>query len=232
MARRFDRIRRRLREERGFTLMELMVASIVGTVIMLVAYGLLDSTIRAFGSSEQRTDVAQRGRVAVDAVTQRLRSPVCLEDLGTSSVISADASGITFWSDTTGSNFRAGNPDPVVRELRVAGGVLTERVRATPGGLVTQQRELATGVTQVGTTPFFAYSALSPATTPPRQASVALTVPVPAADLARVARITVSFQIEPRSTDNAKSAAQFVSNVYLRSIDYSSAQGVIRCTAR
>ena len=225
------RLRARLAQEQGFTLIELLVSAVVGTVILLVAFGLLDSTIRAFGSSEGRTDVAQRGRIAMNAFTQRLRSPVCLENNGTSAVISADANSISFWSDTTGSDFRVANPQPVVRELSVAGGVLTERVRATVGGTVTQQSELATGLTQVGTTPILRYWRLSPIATPPRQANVALTPPVAAADLPSVARVSVSFKVDPRSGD-PKSAAEFQNDVYFRSIDYSSALGAIRCTAR
>jgi prepilin-type N-terminal cleavage/methylation domain-containing protein len=226
------RIRRRLSDERGFTLIELLVSAAVGTVIMLVAFGLLDATIRAFGSSADRTDVAQRGRLAITEVTQKLRSPVCLDVNGTSAVISADASGISFWSDTTGSDFRGANPLPVVRELRVTGGILTEKVRATPTGAITSQRDIATGLNQVGTSPYFAYYALSASTTPPRQANVSLGSPVGAADLSRVARITVSFQASPPSSGNQRSAAEFVNNVYIRSIDSSSALGAIRCTAR
>jgi prepilin-type N-terminal cleavage/methylation domain-containing protein len=226
------RIRRRLAGESGFTLMELMVSAVVGTVIMLVAFGLLDATIKAFGSSADRTDVAQRGRLAITEVTQKLRSPVCLDTNGTSAVISADANGISFWSDTTGSDFRGSNPLPVVRELRVTGGVLTEKVRATPTGPVTLQRDVATGLTPVGTAPYFAYYALSASTTPPRQANVSLGSPVAAVDLPRVARITVSFNVAPPASGNQKSAAEFVNNVYIRSIDSSSALGVIRCTAR
>jgi prepilin-type N-terminal cleavage/methylation domain-containing protein len=224
-----DRIRRRMREERGFTLIELMVSAAIGSVIMLVAYGLMDATIRAFGDSTDRTEVASRGRIALDAATQALRSPVCLEP-ETSAVISADGSSIQFWSDTTGSDFRTGNPQPVVRELSVAGGVLTERVRATVGGAVTQQRELAAGVSQIGSTPYFRYWKLSPATTPPRRADVAVTTPAAATDLPLIARVSISFQVDPRSGGNAKSAAQFQNDVYIRSFD--SALGVVRCTAR
>ena len=226
------RLRRRLREERGFTLIELMVSAVVGTVIMLVAYGLLDATVRAFGSSGDRTEVAARGRIALDALTQRLRSPVCLTPNGASAVIAGDATSIQFWSDTSGSDFRTGNPQPVVRELDFAGGVLTERVRATVGGTVTQQREIATGVSPFGSTPYFRYWRLSDIATPPRRADVGLTTPLATADLPRVARISVSFQVDPRSGGDPKSAAQFQNDIYMRSIDYSSALGEIRCTDR
>lgn len=226
------RIRRRLSSEQGFTLIELLVSTVIGAVVMLAAFGLLDSTIGAFGSAQDRTDVASRGRLAMDSVIQRLRSPICLDANGTSAVISADSTSISFWSDTTGSDFRTGNAQPVVRELSISNGVLTERTRATVGGAVTRERPVATGLTQIGTTAYFRYWKLSASTTPPRQANVALTVPVAAADLASVARISVSFTVNPRSGGDAKHAAQFQNDVYIRAIDYSSPLGVIRCTSR
>jgi prepilin-type N-terminal cleavage/methylation domain-containing protein len=229
---RLRRVRRRLAVESGFTLIELLVSAVIGTVIMMVAFGLLDATIKAFGSSGERTDVAQRGRLAMATVTQELRSPVCLTNNGTSAVISADSTGLSFWSDMTGSDFRGASPQPVVRELRIAGGILTEKVRATPTGSVTSERELVTGLTQVGSTPYFSYYALSPNTAPPRQANVSLGSPVGATDLSRVSRISVAMQVNPRNAEDAKSAAQFSNDVYLRSIDNASTLGVIRCTAR
>lgn len=222
-------IRRRLRDQRGFTLIELMTAAAVGSVIMLVAYGLLDATVRTFGNSADRTDVASRGRLALDAATQRLRSPVCLEP-ATSAIVSGDANSIQFWSDTTGSDFRTGNPQPVVRELSVAGGVLTERVRATAGGTVTQQRELATGISQIGSTPYFRYWKLTPAATPPRRATEPVGTPIAATDLPLVARVSIAFQVDPRNGGDPKSAAQFQNDVYIRSFDHQ--QGAMRCTAR
>jgi hypothetical protein len=120
----------------------------------------------------------------------------------------------------------------VVRELAFAGGVLTERERATVGGTVTAQRELANGLSQIGSTPYFRYWELSAASVTPRRADVAIATPMAAADLPSVARISVSFQVDPRGGGDAKSAAQFQNDVYVRSVDPSNADGTIRCTAR
>ena len=54
-----------------------MVAAIVGIVIVGVAFGLLDAVVRTTATSDTRIDVAQRGRLAIDTITQRLRSQVC-----------------------------------------------------------------------------------------------------------------------------------------------------------
>ena len=241
------RVLHRLRSEQsGFTLIELLTAAVVGTVIVAVAFGLLDSTVRAFGSSSSRTDVAQRGRLSMDVVLQKLRSPVCLEvnapggGVPNAAFLNATGSSVTFWSDTTGSNFTGpvatsdppttANPKPVVRTLTYDQGVLSEEVRSTNGGTVIANRQLATGIQPIGTTPIFSFWRLSDPTTPatPRQASVALTVPVAAADRDRIARMRVSFEQRPDSGD-AKNAAEFVNDVYIRSIDTGQARGSNRC---
>jgi hypothetical protein len=224
--------RQRIAGERGFTVFELLMAASIGTVILLAAYGLLDSTVRAFGTSGQRTDVAQRGRLTMDETTRRLRSPVCLEANGTSAVLDATSTSIRFWSDLTGSDFRTGNPQPVVRELTVTGGVLNEAVRNTPSGTITSRRELGTRLGQVGGAPHFRYYALEPVKSPPapRQANVALGSPVAAGDLRRIARVTVAFRVAAGNGD-PKLAADFESDVYIRSIDQSEPMGAIRCSA-
>jgi type II secretory pathway pseudopilin PulG len=225
------------REEGGFTLVELLTATVIGTVILLVSFSMLDTTIRSFGSSEARTDVAQRGRLALDNVTQRLRSPVCIEP-STSAVLSATPTSISFWSDLTGSDFDPDDPadpndrvspQPVVRELAVTNGVLTETIRAAPSGAVVQApRELLSGVTG---TPTFTYFALSPQVPLPRTATVALGSTVASADLARIARIRVAFTVNPRNPQHQRVATDFTNDVYIRSIDVGSAGGVIRCIA-
>jgi hypothetical protein len=53
---------------------------------------------------------------------------------------------------------------------------------------------------------------------------------VAATDLDRIARVTVAFEQRPPN-GNAKFAAQFVNDVYVRSIDGGSGRGIIRCVA-
>jgi Tfp pilus assembly protein PilW len=231
-----DRLRR---EESGFTLIELLVASVVGIVIIGVAFGLLDATVNAFGSSSSRTDAAQRGRLAADVVAQNLRSPVCLtSDVSTNpffqnntAFVAASASSVTFWSDTTGSNFSGApsNPLPVLRELTLTGGVLTETVRNSVGGPVVSQRDLATDVQPVGSDLFTYYRLTDlPA---PRTATVQLTSPVAATDLDRIARVTISLDQRPRDPNDTKNGSQYVNDVYVRALDPGSIRGGIRCVA-
>lgn len=223
-----SRLRTRIaREESGFTLIELMVSAVIGVVIVGVAFALLDSSVRAFGSSEARTDAAQRGRLALDVVTQQLRSPVCISPApNDAAFVSASPTAVKFMSDLSG-----GVRPPVERELIYSAGTLTEKERDVATGTV-RTRELITGIAPVDTsTPVFSYFALTPISSSGRSATVSLGAggTVLADDLKRITRIHVAFKVVPRNADDSKSAADFVSDVYVRAIDASSEAGTINC---
>jgi len=69
----------RLRQEEGFTVMEVLIATLVGFVVLAAAMGLLESTVRLNTGVMGKTDAMQRGRLAMDKITQQLRSQVCLD---------------------------------------------------------------------------------------------------------------------------------------------------------
>ena len=107
--------RARLAAEDGFTLTELMVACAVGMIVILAATNLLDSSGRASGSVLDRVDGNQRGRVAMEQITQRLRSQVCPVD-GATPVLYGDGNQVTFYADL--STRTDGLFQPEVRRLR------------------------------------------------------------------------------------------------------------------
>jgi prepilin-type N-terminal cleavage/methylation domain-containing protein len=63
-----------LASERGFTLIEMMVTLVTGTVVLLATYFVLDVSIRESSRLSERTDATQRGRVAMEKVLQELHS--------------------------------------------------------------------------------------------------------------------------------------------------------------
>ena len=225
------------RDESGFTLLELMMAAVVGTVIVLIAFGMLDASVRAFGSSEARTDAAQRGRLALDQVAQQLRSPVCIYPApNDAAFLTATPTYAKFTSGlpagrTTVTPDQAGRQTPIERELIYNSGTLTEKTR-NPSTGATTTRELITGIAPVdGSTPIFSYFALTPLSSSGRTATVELGAgsSVAAADLQRIARIHVAFKVVPPKSQDAKSAAEFINDVYVRAINASSQLGDINC---
>lgn len=91
-----------LRREDGFTVMEVLVASLIGFVVLAATLGLLESTVRLNTGVMAKTDAMQRGRLAMDNITQQLRSQVCL-DWQNSAILKdiATANSVTFYSDFT-----------------------------------------------------------------------------------------------------------------------------------
>ena len=67
-----------VRDESGFTLIELIVALAIGTVVLLAAFMLVDASAPLAGKTQDRVDAFQRGRLALDIVGAELRSQVCM----------------------------------------------------------------------------------------------------------------------------------------------------------
>jgi prepilin-type N-terminal cleavage/methylation domain-containing protein len=223
------RIRRRTAQQRGFTLIELMVAMTVGMVIIGVAFGLLDAVVRTFGSSGERVDVSQRGRQAMDTVTQKLRSQVCggTNPDFTPSFVYADKDKVVFWSDTGDKAADGITPKGKrLRGLELAGATLNELEFPGTGqdpAATPTKRELATDLAannNGGLFRFYAYNpqAANQAATPAPPLYLELTgAPLVAADLQRIVRVTVNFTAFPRnSSATDKLAADFTGDFLSR----------------
>ena len=85
------------RDERGFTLPELLVAIPIGVIVLLATFLTLDSSVVLTGKVTDRVDRTQRSRVAMEDITRKLRSQVC-PDIGKSALISADDYSVKFYS--------------------------------------------------------------------------------------------------------------------------------------
>lgn len=86
------------RQEEGMSLIELIVTVTVGMVVLLALGNLLDAAGRASAEVHDRVDATQRGRVAVEQITQRLRSQVCL-DVNTPAIAFAGPDDLGFYTD-------------------------------------------------------------------------------------------------------------------------------------
>lgn len=111
-------LRRRLNSQSGFTLIELLVSLSIGMIVLLAAGNLLDASGRASAEVQDRVDAVQRGRVATEQLTQRLRSQVCLNS-GTPAVAFASTDELWFYTDL--GDHTAGF-FPEARKLRLVAG--------------------------------------------------------------------------------------------------------------
>jgi prepilin-type N-terminal cleavage/methylation domain-containing protein len=220
------RLRRRLRSERGFTLIEMLVASAIGLVVLTVMLGLLDSSQTASSRVAARVDGTQRGRVAMEQVTQRLRSQICL-GAATPLIVGdatspTDANSVTFYSDLgNGSDFL-----PEKRRIYVSGTDLKERIIAGAGlppnttfTATPRDRTLMQNikpVVQNGVNlAYFRYYTFDTATPP--QPTVEVKPPLVAADSGRIVQVVIAFSAG--SGKEARVDTNFVNGVYSRAAD-------------
>ena len=177
MRRLLHRLRR---DERGFSLPELVVTMAIGTIVIAAALGLLKFTMKRANDVNTRIDANQRGRLALDVVTRQLRSQVCLNP-ATKPLVVAKANELTFYGDLRNN---AAGLTPVAQKrtvkLDTATSTLVELVSTgteTADGVYSwstpNSRTLLTDVTQDGSTPLFRYYAFN--TRPSRPCSTPVT---------------------------------------------------------
>lgn len=222
MRRLLQRLRR---DERGFTVMELLVATTIGVTTLLAAGTLSSALLHAQTRISDRTESIARGRTAMEQIVQQLRSQVCLGP-GYPAITYGDNSRVTFYADLANRTFV-----PQQRDLQYVGGALTERdyngtatgaqppftFSATPARtrVILDRMQLQTsGGTSV---PFFRYYAFD-GNNPIRPARL-LATPLSAADAPRVVQITVAFQALPSRGGSGTTAEPFTANVFVRTAD-------------
>ena len=83
--------RSRLRDERGYSLIELMMATAAGLVVCLTAFTILLTSLQFAQADSDRLDADQQGSVAMERIVQALASS-CVAGQSSSPVIGSPAS--------------------------------------------------------------------------------------------------------------------------------------------
>jgi prepilin-type N-terminal cleavage/methylation domain-containing protein len=200
-------MRARLADERGFTLVELLAALVVGSIVLFAGFGLLDTAVRLQARSVDSLDATDRGRVAIDQVSQSLASRLCLG--GVPSLVDARDDRVEFYSSAA----RESGPVSIVvqrRRLSVTSTSIREEIwtgspplappELPPASTTTPAttRTVVSGVRPIGSTPIFRYFAY---TGTPARPTLALPTPLSAGDLSRVALIDVGFVAQGKRAD-------------------------------
>jgi prepilin-type N-terminal cleavage/methylation domain-containing protein len=192
-------MRARLAAEDGFTLVELLAALVVGTIVLFAAFGLLDTAVRLQAKSVDGLDATDRGRVGIDQISQGFASRICLGDQP--SLVAAGDSGVEFYASLAPES-SAVRLVVQRRRLTVTGTGIREDVWSgsppvAPPSLPpasttapTTTRMIVSGIRQIGSTPIFRYYANQGT---PAQPTLLLATPLSAADLPRAVLIDVSF---------------------------------------
>jgi prepilin-type N-terminal cleavage/methylation domain-containing protein len=223
-----SRMNRLRSDESGFTLPELLTAMVIGMVVLLAAFMLLDRAVSTSAKLSDRQDSTQRGRLAMEVVSRELRSQVCLGD--GQPIVAGDDNSVTFYANLS-SNSNAADKRVlryVASEKRLYEDVYTGTgtfpdltFPATP----TRTRELLNPLQPVldgtVTRPIFRYYKYKVGGTPGELLQLAS--PLSAVDAPDVVTIKIAFAALPqrkvaRTTDVAD-ATTFESDVYVRLAD-------------
>jgi hypothetical protein len=225
----------RLRQEAGMTLMELLTAVTIGMIVMLGMFALLDNTVRMNTNAMAKTDAMQRGRLAMDVMTQELRSQVCLDNLAGPAIVPnvTNATTIEFYSDfsegdgTVPPTKRRLQYDPVTGDVTTAvwmTNVLEPRPGDFPVAPANRQMRLENIALQKdaggNTIPFLRYYAYRWVGNPARpEASLELVPPIDANEARRVARIDVTLMSQPLGANDRTKGVNLTDQVMARHSD-------------
>lgn len=89
-------LRKRLSTEGGFTLVEMVAAMAILTIVIVAFAQLLAFTVKRSGRTEEQSTLQTEARAGIDAFTADLRQAMCNDQ--TSPVTTANASQITFYT--------------------------------------------------------------------------------------------------------------------------------------
>jgi prepilin-type N-terminal cleavage/methylation domain-containing protein len=211
-----------MRSERGMTMVELLVAMTVGTIVIAGAMMALTRAFQVQKETQDRTDATQRGRLAMETMTRELRSQVCMGTPRTA-IKAASNNSVSFTADLSGG---ATLPDKYTLTYDPTTKTITEYMYDGSGtyptlvfpATPTRTRTIATNVVASGTSPIFAYYALQAGSD---GANTQLSpVPLSDSDLSRVARIAINYTTVPSGKVNDPDfATAFNDDVYVRSSD-------------
>jgi prepilin-type N-terminal cleavage/methylation domain-containing protein len=171
-----QRAARRLRGERGFTLMELLVAMVAGTIVSGAMAAIVIVSVHFNSNLTDRVDANQEGRIAMEKIVQALNSSCVASDVPpiyasgetTSLATPSDATHIFFVSSLSDAALIA----PNLYEVALTGGQLVMYTYLNTGGSApsptnptpwtfasspTSSFVLLQHVAQTGTTPVFQY---------------------------------------------------------------------------
>jgi type II secretory pathway pseudopilin PulG len=235
-----------LRSEAGFTLVELLVGMIVGTVVLIASFTVLDGAVGLTSKVNSRVDAVQRGRSAMDLMVRDLRSQVCVGRLTNAttgatttddSIIAGSDTSVDFYSDL-GDGSTGRPPSRRTLTFDPTAKTIVERVYVPTGSrgayvfpaAPTMTRTLISDVVQDGTTPVFRFYAYDTAN--PRTPSVALPSPLSTADEQRTVKLTITFRALRTGGDaTTAAAATFQDDVFRRLVDPNDSDPTPECSA-
>jgi type II secretory pathway component PulJ len=191
-------------DDGGLTLVELAVASAIGSLLLAVVATLVTGALRSIDVLTVRSGTVGDARIALEAMSRNIR--VAVQPPGAAApIVSGSATQLSFWAllDRGGSSTDT-PPTPTFVTYRYDGHCLTQSLTPTPSGTVTVTPPTVTApagcLLRTTRPPVFSYYAAGDATASPLPVNPQL---VPA-DLLRVGTVRVLIAVQdPKRPDVA-----------------------------
>jgi prepilin-type N-terminal cleavage/methylation domain-containing protein len=209
------------RDESGFTLVEMLVAIVVGTIVTLAAFSMLDRSVVLTGKTTKRVDSTQRGRYAMDTITRHLTSQVCPSTSAVSGgtplpIESGDQYTVTFWAFF---GTRVFTPRRYTIAWNANSQSITETVDSGANTAVVRQGTLLTNARLPNNTPLFSYYGYPAGGSAPTQRLGDSNGTLSGTDRGQVARVDVGFTAAPTNVNSASTPPEstpYTGRVYVR----------------
>lgn len=232
-------LRARLRDDRGFTLTEMLVGAVAGFLVVSAALAVLDTAVSTQSQAEDRVESVQRGRGTMNVVSRVIRSQTCLDD-GAPAIVEATRTVLRLHTSIAGERLSPGYQPIADRRLVFDPTARTITLQTYDGsgappyvtfpGSPSSSLVVATNIRQDGTTPFFRYYGFQGNPPQPTLQLDPGTGALNQTQRQQIVRITVQYRVTNR--DSAAAAAKwttFGSSFWARSADPDNASNGSGC---
>jgi prepilin-type N-terminal cleavage/methylation domain-containing protein len=120
------------RRQDGFTLMELLIGIVIGTIFMFAIYGFYDSSLASETTHQNQVLAQSESRDALNELSSQLREAVSPDDGITPPIVSLSPTQIEFYADMSRSPTEL-TPKPEEFLYQVSGGALVREVSQPVG---------------------------------------------------------------------------------------------------
>ncbi len=133
-------------DPRGFTLIEILIALSTFLIVLLAVYSSFQSSQATYAAGEQRADIQQSARIAMEMMSADLRLAGYGFPTGAGAITAASPTDISFWADLNNAStvivadVGAGNTTLSVQN---AAGIQAGSVIHLINGTVSEQRTVA-----------------------------------------------------------------------------------------
>ena len=198
--------RRPISDERGITIIEMLVGMLIGVMVLGGIVTLVTTTARSSGRISERVAADEVARPMVQRILNELHS-TCVSP-GVAPILAGSTGTSISFLHQTGS---AVTLTPVKRTIALSGGNLTDTSYAATGGAAptwtfattpSSSYRLLTNVSAIGSTPIFRYYAYVNGSI----SSTPLTTPLSATDAARAVQVDLSLAVSPAASGSSSEA--------------------------